>query len=64
MTMLNKASGTAFRVEKFPCLIELQKRNFKMAKKKQEMAGEGDYFGIPIETIFWLLDRFLENMIG
>ena len=34
-----------------------------MARKKQKWQV-GDYFGIPIEDDFQLLDRFLENMIG
>ena len=37
MTMLNKASEQ--QVEKFPCLIELQKGTLKNGKKKTEMAG-------------------------
>ena len=37
MTMLNKASEQ--QVEKFPCLIELQKGTLKKGKKKTEMAG-------------------------
>ena len=49
MTMLNKASGQ--QVEKFPCLIELQKGTLKNGKKKQKWQV-GDYFGIPIEDDF------------
>lgn len=37
MTMLNKASGQ--QVEKFPCLIELQKGTLKKWQEKTEMAG-------------------------
>lgn len=74
MTMLNKASGPPFRwkqqkfpleaiviqqqVEKFPCLIELQKGTLKMARQKQKWQV-GDYFGIPIEDDFLAVGQIL-----
>ena len=45
-------------MEKFPCLIELQKETLKNSKKKQKWQV-GDYFGIPIEDDFLAVGQIL-----
>ncbi|MDU4713128.1 MAG: hypothetical protein E6Y16_08455 [Veillonella sp.] len=45
-------------MEKFPCLIELQKETLKNGKKKQKWQV-GDYFGIPIEDDFLAVGQIL-----
>lgn len=50
--------ATVQKVEKFPCLIELQKGTLKNGKKKQKWQV-GDYFGIPIEDDFLAVGQIL-----
>ena len=47
------------QVEKFPCLIELQKGTLKKWQEKKQKWQVGDYFGIPIEDDFLAVGQIL-----